>query len=107
MSNSIAKFILTTLICSTAFAQPPQKVDGYVPDEKTAVRVAEAVLSPIYGDDQITHERPFHASLHDGVWTVTGTLEQPSNPRLVREGGVAQIRIDMRTCAILSFTHGK
>ena len=102
-----AKFILTTLICSTSFAQPQQKADGYVPDEKTAVRVAEAVLSPIYGEDQIIHERPFHASLQDGVWTVTGTFEQPSNPRLVRVGGVAQIRIDMRTCAILSFTHGK
>jgi len=49
--------------------------NGFVPDEKTAVAVAEAILSPIYGQDQIVHERPFHAEL-DGndVWKVEGSL---------------------------------
>jgi hypothetical protein len=38
---------------------PPK---GFVPDEKTAIRIAEAVWSPIYGEEQIQGEKPFVAS---------------------------------------------
>jgi hypothetical protein len=99
--------IAVLLLCTSALAQSPKPRDGYVPDEKTAIRIAEAVLSPIYGEDKIIHERPFHATLNGDVWIVTGTLEQPKQPGLIRDGGVAEIRIDMHTAAILSYTHGK
>lgn len=52
--------------------RPPK---GYVPDETTAVRIAEAVLSPIYGEEQIKNERPFKGRLVEGVWIVSGTLK--------------------------------
>jgi hypothetical protein len=48
---------------------PPK---GFVPDEKTAIRIAEAVWSPIYGEAMIQGEKPFVASLKSGVWTVGG-----------------------------------
>jgi hypothetical protein len=50
---------------------PPK---GFVPDEKTAIRIAEAVWSPIYGEAMIQGEKPFVASLKSGVWTVRGSL---------------------------------
>jgi hypothetical protein len=46
--------------------------EGFVPNEKTAIRIAEAVLGPIYGEDQIAKERPFAATLKGGVWTIEG-----------------------------------
>jgi hypothetical protein len=89
------------LLCTGAFAQAPHPKDGYVPDEKTAVRIAVAVLSPIYGEEQIIREQPFHAKLKDGVWIVDGTLP----PNML--GGAAEIRIDKNTGAILSHMHWK
>jgi hypothetical protein len=46
--------------------------EGFVPNEKTAIRIAKAVLGPIYGEDQIAKERPFAATLKGGVWTIEG-----------------------------------
>jgi hypothetical protein len=89
------------MLCSIANTQAPGPARGYIPDEKTAVRVGEAILSPIYGDDQIRHEEPFHATLNDGVWTVSGSL--PPNS----DGGVAVIRLDKKTGAVISYIHGK
>jgi len=42
--------------------------DGFVPDAKTAVAIAEAVLIPIYGKEQINSEKPLKANLKDGIW---------------------------------------
>ena len=36
---------------------------GFVPDQQTAVLIAEAVLTPIYGHEHIESERPFTARL--------------------------------------------
>ncbi len=74
---------------------------GFVPDEATAVRVAEAILIPIYSQTKVEGERPFTAKLTGNVWTVTGHL-----PAGV-DGGVAEVRIDKRDSRILRVTHGK
>jgi NTF2 fold immunity protein len=74
--------------------------EGFVPNESTAIRIAEAVLSPIYGEDQIAKERPFAAVLKDGVWTVEGHLSTPN-------GGVALAEITKKDGRILRVTHGK
>lgn len=47
---------------------------GYVPNEATAVAIAEAVLIPIYGEAEIVADRPYRARLTDGIWKVSGTL---------------------------------
>jgi len=89
------------LLCTTAVAQAPPPRDGYIPDEKTAIRVAEAILFPLYGERQIKSEEPFHAKLANGIWTVEGSL--PAG----YDGGVASIRIDKKTGSVLSYIHGK
>ena len=73
---------------------------GYVPDEKTAVSIAEAVWLPIYGD-RIYGSKPFKARLHDGVWFVEGTL--PKN----WIGGVPEAEISKQDGRILRVSHGK
>jgi hypothetical protein len=78
--------------------RPPQ---GFIPDEKTAICVAEAVLSPIFGEENIRKQRPFKASLKDDIWTVTGHLDDDLL------GGVAQIRIAKGDGQILGVSHGK
>jgi hypothetical protein len=102
--HSKTRFIATTvglLLCSTSFAQAPIPKSGFIPDEKTAIRIAEAVLSPIYGEQKIIDERPFHAILSNGLWIVEGSL------RAVSVGGVATIRLDKKTGAVISYIHGK
>jgi hypothetical protein len=48
---------------------------GFVPDSLTAIRIGTAVLTPIYGSDQIASEQPFHAELRGKLWRVYGTLK--------------------------------
>jgi len=48
----------------------------FVPDEKTAIKIAEAVWFSLYGDI-IYSKKPFHATLvGDSVWYVSGTLQE-------------------------------
>ncbi len=75
--------------------------EGFVPDEATATRIAEAVLIPIYGREKIESERPFKATLESDVWVVNGTLEKG------RVGGVATVKISKRDAKVLFVTHGK
>jgi hypothetical protein len=44
--------------------------NGYVPDAATAVKIAEAVLVLVYGEQKIVSERPFTATLKGNFWTV-------------------------------------
>ena len=75
---------------------------GFVPDEKTAITVAEAILMPIYGEKTIAGERPFHAVLNGkGVWTVRGSLPDGW------AGGVAIVRLQRQDGRILYVMHGK
>lgn len=81
-----------------------------LPDSKTVVQIAEAVLVPIYGEKQIESERPFTASLKNSVWTVAGTLRCPDGgggTTTQCDGGVAVVRISKRNARILSMMHGQ
>jgi hypothetical protein len=74
---------------------------GFVPDERTAIQIAEAVLTPIYGAEAVKQERPFTASLKDGVWTVVGSLPRGA------VGGVAIIEISSKDGRIQRVSHGR
>lgn len=78
--------------------QPP---NGFVPDETTAIKIAEAVWLPIYGD-LIYDEKPFIVELTDRVWTVMGT-QSKERPL----GGVAICQISQDTGEIIGVSHGK
>jgi hypothetical protein len=75
--------------------------DGYVPDEQTAIAIAVAVWIPIYGKEQIESEKPFKATLKDGVWFVTGSLRE----NMV--GGTAIAEISQDSGGILRVIHYK
>ncbi len=72
---------------------------GYVPDEQTAIAIAVAVWIPIYGQEQIESERPYRATLRNGVWTVTGTLPEGYH------GGTAVAEIAKDDGRILRVVH--
>lgn len=76
--------------------KPPK---GYVPDEQTAISIAVAVWTPIYGKEQIESEKPYKASLREGVWTVTGSLPEGY------DGGTAIAEIAQESGCILRIIH--
>jgi hypothetical protein len=69
----------------------------YVPNAETAIKVAEAIWLPIYGE-KIYENRPFRASLTNAnVWIVEGTTMKET------KGGVPYIEIQKKDCKILKF----
>jgi hypothetical protein len=92
-----------------AFSQAPSYKPklGFVPNSETAIKVAEAVLIPVYGEKQIVSERPFKATLNGNVWTVSGTLHCGAAIETDCEGGTAEVKISKSTGEILHMMHYK
>ena len=88
-------FVLST---SIAFAWEPK--DGYVPDEKTAIKIAEAVLSAMGGEG--LKEEPFKVRLKHGVWFIDGK-DLPKG----MIGGALHLEISKKDGRILNFWHGQ
>jgi hypothetical protein len=78
--------------------------DGYVPTEDVAIKIAVAVWEPIYGAGKIARQKPFHATLADGIWTVEGSLPGPKGQV---KGGVALAEISKADGRIIRVIHGK
>lgn len=74
--------------------------DGFVPNETTAIRIAEAVAIGQYGEQTISKERPFRAKLHGGIWTVMGTL----HPQGIF-GGTAVVKLSKADGRVLFVIH--
>jgi hypothetical protein len=75
--------------------------NGCIPDEKTAIHIAEIVWLSVYGDS-IYKRKPFRAELlGDSLWIVAGSLQ----PNML--GGVPYIEIQKKDCKILGIGHGK
>jgi hypothetical protein len=99
-------FGLMVVLTITAFVIAESKhnykpKEGYVPDEKTAIRIAVAVWIPIYGEKEIEGEKPYQAKLDKGVWTVEGSLPEGWL------GGVAVAEIAKDDGCILRVSHGE
>ena len=74
--------------------------NGYVPNAETAIKIAEAVWLPIYGDE-IYKYKPFKADLiQDTIWKVYGTV-------YTDKGGSPIAEIQKSDCKILSIYHEK
>jgi hypothetical protein len=107
MGKAITGVVLL-LTTTSLFSSAPKR--DYVPDEKAAVVIGEAVLKPIYGEKQIIGEEPFHATLKEGVWTVTGTLtcsDGKGGRTNSCNGGVAVLTLSKEDGRILSVIHYK
>lgn len=108
---SVFVILILVMIIAPCLAGESQKhsfvpKDGFVPDKETAIRIAEAVWIPIYGEDQINNEKPFKATLRNGVWLVEGSLpEGPENS--IVAGGVAVAEIAKKDGHIIRVSHGK
>ncbi len=75
---------------------------NYVSNESIAQKVAEVILTPIYGEEQIEAQKPFKVSLiNDSIWVVKGTQNE------ISLGGTFYIEIQKSDCRILKVTHGK
>lgn len=103
-------------LLATIQAQSFVPKDGFVPDSKTAVKIAEAVLIPVYGKEKIESEQPFKAELENGVWTVEGTLHCPDSHTTVPQGqkaiplcfgGTAEVKLSKADGRILNMIHYK
>jgi hypothetical protein len=80
--------------------QSSNQCKNLVPDEATAIKIAEAIWLPIYGE-KIYDKKPFVAKLVDGkIWEVSGTLN-------TQKGGVPYIEIQKEDCKILKVIHTK
>jgi hypothetical protein len=75
--------------------------NGFVPTAVVATRIAEAVLTAIYGEPQVQRQLPLTAMLQGDVWVVEGTLPRGSR------GGVAHIEISKLDGKILFLSHGR
>jgi hypothetical protein len=91
--------LFATMSLAERFSYVPKA--GFVPDKQTAIRVAEAILLPIYGEKRIANERPFSATLNDNTWRVEGYIAEGS------DGGVAEVEISKSDGRILHVSHGK
>jgi hypothetical protein len=102
------KYVTLIVVLTIIFSCSITKVNknnmhskDYVPNKETALRIAEAIWLPIYGDN-IYNQKPYIVTLVDSsIWIVKGTL--PENMR----GGVAYIEIQKSNCKILKVTHGR
>jgi hypothetical protein len=72
---------------------------GPVPTEAAAIGIAIKLWSPIYGPDHIAREKPYHATLKRGVWTVMGSIPR----RAV--GGAAVLKIRQSDGKVLLLSH--
>ena len=105
-SVAIIATAIGMLLVSAAQEQPAQARD-FVPDEATAVRIAEAVFIPIYGEKHMRSERPFHARLDGDYWIISGSLPKPESKDYLVVGGTMMAEINRKTGEIRSVYHLK
>ena len=74
--------------------------NGYVSNADVAIKIAEAVWLPIYGN-AINDKRPFKAKMKNGIWVVEGTLHGDML------GGVPIIEISKNDGRVLRVSHSK
>lgn len=102
--------VFSVWVVCLAFGQGYRPKQGYVPDSTTAVKIAEAVLTPVYGNDKVASEQPFKAELKDEIWTVSGTLHCPDGKggtTTLCDGGVAVVEISKVDAHVISMVHYK
>jgi hypothetical protein len=74
-TNAIATAVaIAVALSALGQATQPAPAPVKVLDAATAVILAEKALAKVYGKTQVESERPFTATLSDGIWHVVGTL---------------------------------
>ena len=86
-----------------AVAQTPKKQGDYVPDEKTAVRIAEAVLVAKYGEVRVNAQLPLYAGSSGDYWIV----ELHGRGPVPSKGGGPAVWINKRSGCLKIMEHMK
>lgn len=95
----ILNFLLLFSIISFGQVVRPPK-NGYIPDKETAIKIAEAIWLPVFGN-KIYSSKPFVAVLkNNSIWVVQGTLH-------TEKGGVPYLEIQKSNCKVLEMYHSK
>jgi hypothetical protein len=101
-SSLLALVLLFGSSCVQASNGLPDK--GVLPNEESAIKVAETILVNVYGE-KVLEERPFKAKLDGETWIITGTFHCPQGS--VCKGGVAHIEISKKDGKVRSVIHDK
>lgn len=96
---------LSTLTFSDDAVHSYRPKEGYVPSEQTARTIAEAVLVPIYGKDNISRQKPFKTKITGDIWIIEGST--PADRGIAYLGGSFTIHISKMTGEILLVTHSR
>jgi hypothetical protein len=73
-----------------------------VPDEETAIKVAEVYLFKLFGKAKIEEEQPYQICNIKGYWFIMGTM-----PKKYIFGGYFEIVISAKTGEVVRLSHGK
>ena len=83
MRRTIGAVLLFTIVATIAASakDSAHPRPNYVPDEKTAERIAEAVLVSQFGQERVGAQLPLRAvSTSKDLWLVQGTVHEPHGP---------------------------
>lgn len=72
-----------------------------IKDNQTAIKIAEPILFNIYGEDEITHQKPYEVNLIYNHYVINGTLMWGE------QGGTFLVIIDARNAKVLKISHSK
>ena len=73
--------------------------EGYVPDKDTAIKIAEVILFRLYGERDVTSQKPYVVTEDENIWWVCGTLKKDEL------GSSFTIAISRQTAAVLYLEH--
>ena len=93
--------MVVTPLCLAQIPGTHWKKQGAIRNARVATVVAEVILSDIYGEANIRRQRPFKATIKNGLWTVTGSL--PKDHIIV--GGTAEIVLRKSTGEVIRIVH--
>ena len=101
----LRKFLMVLLLTVLVWGKDAKREHrDYVPDEKTAMHIAEAVLTAEFGEERVKAQLPLHVSgVYQGIWIVQGT--EPGPPRM--GGGIAVMINRHSGCIINVMDHMK
>lgn len=95
------RFICAWILLITSLpvlGQQKKSHPDFVPDEKTAIRIGEAVLIARFGEERVNAQRPFRVSDSFGkMWIVQGEL-----PQLPQKGGGMAVWINKYSGCIVN-----
>jgi hypothetical protein len=94
------------LLLAVAQAQSYAPKEGFVPDGRIAAKIAEAVLIPAYGKEEVESGFAYQAiEEKKGVWTVGWSLGCPEAKAETCLGGKAEVKIRQADGRILKVIH--